>query len=267
MAYQWTQELAIEELKTLIAAIPQLRSGRRMSAAHTAWGLRTLRFLEQVFGRNSRYYLSFAALTWNEQGEFIIGGPDDPEGSWNPGPAIERRHHEAFLRHLEAGKGFLEAALFDLSRRGINSVYEGKDTPAESSALVKIITLAERKLRKAIREKPEREKQVQDGFETLLVGADIVHERETDSIIYSSKTYTPDFSFPPLDLAVEIKLCNRPDREKEIIAEINDDIIAYKTKYRNLIFVVYDLGHIRDIERFSEAFEASEGVIVRIVKH
>ena len=138
---------------------------------------------------------------------------------------------------------------------------------AESSALVKIITLGERKLRKAVRDKPERERQVQDSFETLLVGADIAHDRETDSIIYSSKTYTPDFSFRSIDLAVELKLCNRSDREKEIIGEINDDIIAYKTKYRNLMFFVYDLGYIRDVDRFAQAFEACEGVIVRVIKH
>ena len=58
-----------------------------------------------------------------------------------------------------------------------------------------------------------------------------------------------------------------PRREKELIAEINDDILAYKTKYRNLIFIIYDLGYIRDVDRFAEAFEASEGVIVRVVKH
>jgi hypothetical protein len=99
------------------------------------------------------------------------------------------------------------------------------------------------------------------------VGADVNYERETDSITYSSKTYKPDFCFVPIDLAVELKLCNREEREKEIIAEINDDILAYKIKYRNLIFVVYDLGHIRDVERFTEAFENNEGVIVRVVKH
>lgn len=66
---------------------------------------------------------------------------------------------------------------------------------------------------------------------------------------------------------MELKLCNRPDRERELIAEINDDILAYKTKYRNLIFAVYDLGLIRDIDRFSEAFESSEGVIVKVFKH
>ena len=99
------------------------------------------------------------------------------------------------------------------------------------------------------------------------MGADVAHDRETDSIVYSSKTYTPDFTFRSIDLAVELKLCNRSERGKEIIAEINDDIIAYKTKYRNLIFFVYDCGHIRDVDRFAQAFEASEGVLVRVIKH
>jgi len=157
--------------------------------------------------------------------------------------------------------------LDDLQKRGIEAVYEGRNTPAESSALVKVITLIERKLRKAVRDKPEREKQVQDAFETLLVGADVQYQRETDSTVYSSKTYIPDFTFAHLDLAVEVKICNRPDREKELIAEINDDIAAYKTKYRNLIFAVYDTGFIRDIDRFAEAFESNEGVIVKVIKH
>ena len=52
-----------------------------------------------------------------------------------------------------------------------------------------------------------------------------------------------------------------------IISEINDDIIAYKTKYENLVFVVYDLGMIRDVNRFKSSLEANEHVIVIIVKH
>jgi hypothetical protein len=197
----------------------------------------------------------------------MVGGPGDPEGSWNPQAAVERLHDKAYLQQLESAKGFLEAALDDLELRGIAAVYDGKDTPGESSALLKIIALIERKLRKAIREKPERERQVQDAFETLLVGADIAHERETESIVYSSKTYIPDFTFPPIDLVVELKLCDSRQREKTIIAEINDDILAYRTKYGNLIFAVYDVGFIRDMDRFSQAFEASDGVIVRVVKH
>jgi len=68
-------------------------------------------------------------------------------------------------------------------------------------------------------------------------------------------------------LATEIKFCNRKEREKEVIAEINDDILAYATKYGNMIFVVYDAGFIRDVERFTTHFENNEGVVVRVVKH
>jgi hypothetical protein len=61
--------------------------------------------------------------------------------------------------------------------------------------------------------------------------------------------------------------CKDNDRAKDVIGEINDDIIAYSTRWKNLIFVVYDLGFIRDVDTFCSAFEAREGVIVRVVKH
>ncbi len=54
---------------------------------------------------------------------------------------------------------------------------------------------------------------------------------------------------------------------EEIIAEINDDILAYRTKYGNLLFVVYDLGFIRDVDLFAAHFEESQGVMVRVIKH
>ena len=70
-----------------------------------------------------------------------------------------------------------------------------------------------------------------------------------------------------IDLACEIKLCGRQGREKELIEEINDDILAYQTKYGNLIFLIYDCGFIRDIDRFGCAFEQHQNVILRVVKH
>jgi len=102
-----------------------------------------------------------------------------------------------------------------LGRKDLTDVYQGKDTAPESSAIVKIISLAEHKLRKAIRSKPNNEKQVQDAFENLLIGADIAFSRETERIEYSSKTYTPDFVVPKIDLAIEIKLCNKDNRERK----------------------------------------------------
>ena len=76
-----------------------------------------------------------------------------------------------------------------------------------------------------------------------------------------------DFSLSKISLAIEVKLCSRSGREKEVIAEINDDILAYQTKYQNLLFVVYDLGFIRDKDRFSRSFEEYENVTIRVVKH
>jgi hypothetical protein len=49
------------------------------------------------------------------------------EGRWNPQAAIEKRHHAAFLRHLERAKGLSLAASDHLARSDIASVYEGKD--------------------------------------------------------------------------------------------------------------------------------------------
>lgn len=264
---KWTKDSALAELGALIGEIDHLRGVRRHSAEHTRWGVRVLQFLEQVFGQTSRFYLSFANLQWSETGSFIVGGPADLEGTWDPNAAIERREQDAYLRCLEAAKGFLLAARDELERSEIEEVYEGKDTGPESSGLVKVLNLLERKLRKVIRKAPDSEKQVQEAIETLLIGADIQYSRESESIAYSSKTYKPDFTMSRLDLALEAKLCSREGREKELIAEINDDILAYQTRYGNIVFVVYDIGVIRDVDRFVRSFEENDRVLVRIVKH
>jgi len=51
------------------------------------------------------------------------------------------------------------------------------------------------------------------------------------------------------------------------IAQINDDILAYRTKYGNAFFIVYDCGFIRDVDLFISSFEAQGDVYVRVVKH
>jgi hypothetical protein len=251
----------------LIAEIGKLRATTARSAEHVRWHQRVVSLFEEVFGRDSRSFSSFTLLTWQRGGSFVIGGISDPEGSYNPQAAIDREHHKAYLEQLETARGLLLAAKDELERKGLEGVYKGKDTGPEASLLLKVINLAEYKLRKTIRNVPTSEKEIQDAFENLLIGADIPHSRETDSIEYSSKTYTPDFSVARADLAIEIKLSNRKEREKEIIAEINDDILAYSTKYGNLIFVIYDTGFIRDVERFTKHFEDREGVVVKVVKH
>jgi len=264
---KWTKESAMEELNKLIEEIPSLKKVKAFSAEHVRWHQKVVSFLEEVFGKDSRYFRSFVHLSWRRDGSFLVGGPSDPLGSFNPQAAIEREHHKAYLDQLETARGLLLAAKDELERKELNEVYRGKDTGPEASLLLKIINLAEHKLRKVIRDAPRREKEIQDAFENLLIGADIPYSRETDNIEYSSKTYIPDFSIQKADLAIEVKLCDKSGREKRIIAEINDDILAYKTKYGNMIFIIYDLGLIRDVDRFIKNFEEQEGVFVKVVKH
>ena len=108
---------------------------------------------------------------------------------------------------------------------------------------------------------------MQDAFENLLIVADIPYSRESEHIEYSSKTYIPDFVIEMIDLTIDMKLCSRDGREKEMISEINDDIMAYQTKHANLLFLVYDVGFIRDVDRFVGAFHENTRVIVRVIKH
>lgn len=232
---KWTKGDALAALQRLITQVDDLKSSRRYSAEHTQWLFSSRRLLEDVFGASSPYSLTFAQLTWQQSSEFIV-----PGGYHNPQVFIDNIHHQAYLSQLDTAKGILLAACDELQKSELEDVYKGKNSGPESSDIVRILKLAEHKLRKVIRTKPDNEKAVQNAFENLLVGADIDFSRETDSIVYSSKTYKTDFCFLQLDLALEIKFCNNPDREKDIIAEINDDILAYRQKYGNLIFVVYD---------------------------
>jgi hypothetical protein len=261
----WTKEEALATLKELAAEADRLRGSQAFSTEHIMWTAKCTDTLEEVFGPVSRYYLSFVNIEW---GKIPSGTIIDPwKYGGNQQAAIDAKRHEYFLKELGAAKGFLLGAVEYLKERDITKVYNAKDTGPETSLILKVLHLAERQLRKVIRTQPENERQVQDAFENLLIGVDIPYGREVDSIEYSSKTYVPDFSLPKIDLAIEVKLCNRSEREKEIIVEINDDILAYQTKYPNLLFIVYAVGCIRDLDRFCNSFEKHKNVTVRVIRH
>ncbi len=134
-----------------------------------------------------------------------------------------------------------------------------------SADTLKIITGIQRTLRKFFRTKPTSEKEVQDKLEDLFNAQELTFRREQEHIPYSSKTYIPDFTFDDINCVVEGKFCDSDRREKGMIAEINDDIRAYSTKYNNLIFAIYDLGFIRDESKFKQDIE-SKSVVIEIIK-
>jgi hypothetical protein len=260
---KWSQDDARAEIYRLAEAVTELQGELPHSAKHTHWLLVTRQFLEEVFGAASIYFVSFVRIRWTYSGTMAVHSQE----LFRPGSTQARYDRPVFLNALSQAMGILTAAADELERKDIQEVYKGKDTGPEASLILRIINLAEVKLRKTIRTKPTKEREVQDVFENLLIGADIPYSRETDSIEYSSKTYTPDFTVSKADLAIEIKLATKADHEKEFIAQINDDILAYRTKYGNLFFVVYDCGFIRDTDRFVSSFETQGAVYVRVVKH
>ncbi len=257
----WSKDEALENLEALIALVDSLFEEKSYSTVFNEWLFKVNDLLLEVFGENSTYYQTFKNLSWTYYGMVQINRMFDPQ------PQIERYNEDEKNRQLKQAKGLLIAAKEKLERSTVDSVYEGKNTKAEASEIVRILTLIDNKLRKVIRDIPQKEKQIQDAFENLLHGADISFSREKEHIEYSSKTYVPDFTFPKLDLTVEIKMCLKKEDQKRIIAEINDDILAYKTKYSNIIFIIYDVGQITDVDRYIGSFEQAEEVIVRIIKH
>lgn len=119
--------------------------------------------------------------------------------------------------------------------------------------------------------KPGSEREVQDNLERILVGRGmqkgIDYDRETGRVKYSGKESIPDFVFYSLSVALEVKLIKESTNLGRVIGEMNDDILSYRTKYRNILFVVYDTGFISDIEEFRRGIESTSGVRVLVVKH
>lgn len=126
-------------------------------------------------------------------------------------------------------------------------------------------------LRKAIFRVPEKEVDVQDAIEQLLIGRGLTkgidYDRETGRVKVSIKEVIPDFIFPRLGLALEVKLSKDKDKSRVIVDEINADIRAYSKKYSSLLFVVYDLGTIRDEVEFKQDLETTNEVALIVIKH
>jgi hypothetical protein len=129
-----------------------------------------------------------------------------------------------------------------------------------------IIDLIRANLRPAIYDDPKHEREVQNVLETIFRTKALDFRREQESVPYAAKRYIPDFTFDRIGMAVEVKLCKDKDREKRMIDEINSDIIGYGGRYDRSLFVIYDLGFIRDVTTFSADIEANPNVHVEIIK-
>lgn len=127
------------------------------------------------------------------------------------------------------------------------------------------------KLRSVIFDVPMKEKEIQNAIENLFIGKGyskaIDYDRETGKFNYSGREYIPDFIIPKFRMCIEVKLLKDASRKSKIIEEINADITAYLKEYENILFVIYDIGVIRDEIEFCRDIENNEGVNLVIIKH
>jgi len=126
-------------------------------------------------------------------------------------------------------------------------------------------------LRKAIFVIPDKELGVRNAIEALIVGRGLEkgtdYDREAGRVKVSGKEFVPDFIFRNLKLCLEVKLSKSADKLRTIVDEINADIRAYSSVYERQLYVVYDLGTIRDEAEFKRDLENAPGVSVLVIKH
>lgn len=129
-----------------------------------------------------------------------------------------------------------------------------------------IIDMINANLRASIYQDPSNEREVQDTLEIIFRARTLDYRREKDTVPFSTKRYIPDFTFNAIGLAVEVKLCKDSNREKQMIDEIGADITGYADRYDRIIFVIYDLGFIRDVQQFCADIEKRGNVHVLVIK-
>ncbi len=139
--------------------------------------------------------------------------------------------------------------------------------PNEQEA-IDIEAAIERSLRPSFRRQtPSLERDVQDALEVILNALGFKFKREKESTAVGGKSFKPDFTLEDIDLALEVKLARQGHGAAEIQEEIAADIAAYRTKWKRILFVIYDLGVMDDPYRFRVENMKAFGVNVIIVKH
>lgn len=175
-----------------------------------------------------------------------------------PGPTNSRRSQQR--EYFETIRIHLALLKEDISHQ----------LPRRTSRTLSIIDFFQANLRRAVIRTPERERDIQDIVEQLLIGRGhekgIDYDREVGRVKVSSKEVIPDFIMAPADLAIEVKLLRDQRQLGRLVDEINADIASYQTHYKFLLFIVYDLGVIRDEAEFCGDLEAEESVRIIVVK-
>lgn len=128
-----------------------------------------------------------------------------------------------------------------------------------------------KRFRLMFKESPKNEYEVQEKLENLFIANNmdkgLDYDRETGKFKFSGKEYIPDFIIPKYELCIEVKFIKDISRKSKIIEEINADITAYNKEYKNILFIIYDVGIIRDETEIKRDIDNIDGVNILVIKH
>lgn len=134
--------------------------------------------------------------------------------------------------------------------------------------VVDLETAIERGLRPSFRRgPPDSERDVQDALQNILNALAVAHVRDKEVATVGPRASRPDFTVESLELAIEVKLATDTHHQGRVQEEINADVSAYGTKWRHLLFVIYDLGVIDDPYDMRQENLKHYGVSVLVIKH
>lgn len=166
--------------------------------------------------------------------------------------------HKTFFETIYAATLILSAALY-------------KFDVGPSKIISGIEDLLVANLRKVIFAPPEREIEVQNSIESLLVGRGyqkgVDYDRESGKFKFSGREFIPDFVFAAPKMALEVKLIKSAAQVSSCVEQMSADTAAYLSAYENVLFCVYDLGFIRDVPEFQAGIHTLAGARVCVIKH
>ena len=119
----------------------------------------------------------------------------------------------------------VQKKLFDLAYSNaalLKSLLEGEIGYAEDETH-NLRDFIQGNLRRAVFAAPDKEMEIQNGIEALIVGRGMAkgtdYDRETGRVKTSGKESVPDFIFPHLNLCLEVKLAKSKDKLRAIVDE------------------------------------------------
>ena len=94
-----------------------------------------------------------------------------------------------------------------------------------------IIKDIEKNFRKIVKIKHQLERTVQDDLELFLDVKEYGFLREQEEVGFSSKSFKPDFTHEVLNIALEVKFVDKPEKKKKVIDEMSADILPYSKRW------------------------------------